>query len=92
MEEIFETVKSILSLDKLELPSFTNSDKYLKKCNLSIQLLNNCFIPYYLRAICKIFSEEEETDILEDIKYSYELIGKEIQRYIYIYNFIKNEN
>ena len=58
----------------------------INKCNKSISLDSNSFIPYYLRAICKIVKQNEG---LEDLNKALLYIEKEIKEYknfIFIFN------
>lgn len=96
-DEIVETIKSFVGLDFIfDLFKSNDSKKYLDICKISISLeKDNSFIPFYLRAICRIIFKEKENDndeITNDLENSIIIINKEIHRYSYIYKLLKNMN
>ena len=87
-EFFIESIKNIgkaLFGDK-ESPEY---EKYIEKCNLSIKLDSESFIPYYLRGFCKILNGEEG---LSDFQTSSKYIEKEINTYRNFYQKFRNIN
>jgi hypothetical protein len=80
-----EKIKRIFMKDK----NIFDYEKYIEKCNYSIKLEPNSFIPYYLRAICKILKKEEG---LEDLKSSLVYIDQEINRYKRLFILLNSYN
>ena len=99
-DEIVEIIKSFVDLDFIfdlfNLFKSNDSKKYLDICNISISIgYDNSFIPFYLRAICRIIfkeNENENDEIINDLENSIIIINKEIHRYSYIYKLLKNMN
>ena len=58
-------------------------------CDLSIELDENSFIPYFLRANCKILAGK---NCLEDLEESIDLIKKEINKYYNLLILLKSLN
>ena len=84
-EEIKDMVKDIKK--KLYRGRKTKEyENYIEKCNLSIELNRNSFIPYYLRAFCKILIGK---DGVEDLKSSLFNLNKEIERYQSLFLLLK---
>jgi hypothetical protein len=88
--EVAEGFKDIVSdvADKLK-NLFNKNEKlitdyasYIDKCNSSINLDSSSFIPYYLRAMCKIL---KGMNGLGDLKMASKLIKEEIERYQYLF-------
>ena len=61
-------------------------ENYIEKCNLSITLNRNSFIPYYLRGLCKILIGK---DGVEDLKSALFNLNKEIERYQSLFILLK---
>ena len=76
-------IKSLFIKDK----NIDSYEEYIKKCNYSIKLDPNSFIPYYLRAICKILKKEEG---LEDLKSSLQYIKEEKLGYQKLYILLQS--
>ena len=87
-ELFIESIKNIgkaLFGDK-ERPEY---EKYIEKCNLSIELDSESFIPYYLRGFCKILNGKEG---LNDFETSLKYIEKEINTYKNLFQKFRNLN
>ena len=91
LEEVEEGFKDIVSVFAKNLKNIFNKNKkpitdyesYIDKCNSAINLDSSSFIPYYLRALCKILKGKEG---LGDLKMASKLIKEEIERYQYLFN------
>ena len=59
--------------------------KFIEKCNLSIEYDENSFIPYFLRSLCKILNKENGQN---DLERALENIQKEIKGYLRLIIFI----
>ena len=85
MKEVnFQAAKTIFAKNEEKIFEF---DKYIEKCDSSIELDNYSFIPYYLKGICKIMSGKNGID---DLNKSLFYIEEEIKRYFYIFGLLKS--
>ena len=75
----FQTAKDIFVKKEEEKFEF---NKYIQKCNSSIELNIYSFIPYYLKGINKIMNGENG---IEDLKKSLFYIDEEIKRYLNLF-------
>ena len=82
-EENFQAAKTIFAKNEEKIFEY---DKYIEKCDSSIELDNYSFIPYYLKGICKIMSGQNGID---DFKKALFYIEEEIKRYFYIFGLLK---
>ena len=53
-ENNFQAAKTIFAKNEEKILEY---DKYIEKCDYSIEIDNNSFIPYYLKGICKIINQ-----------------------------------
>ena len=81
--DIAEKFKNLFNKNKKLIADY---ESYIEKCNSSINLDPSSFIPYYLRAMCKILKGKNG---LGDLKMASKLIKEEIERYQYLFNKLK---
>ena len=83
LSDIAEKFKNLFNKNKRLIADY---ESYIEKCNSSINLDPSSFIPYYLRAMCKILKGKNG---LGDLKMASKLIKEEIERYQYLFNKLK---
>ena len=83
-ENNFQAAKTIFAKNEEKTLEY---DKYIEKCDSSIELDNYSFIPYYLKGMCKILSKKNGVD---ELKKSLFYIEEEIKRYFYIFGLLRS--